>query len=144
MRFFLVALVCLIIGSGQALAGEAPVIRVVKSPTCGCCSAWIKHLEAEGFWVDAQNTDDMTPIKNAAGVPRELRSCHTASVDGYVIEGHVPAADIKRLLAERPDATGLSVPGMPTGSPGMEYGDEKEPYQVMLFGDGEVTVFSNH
>ena len=98
-------------------------ITVYKSPSCGCCKMWIEHLESEGFTVEAFDSDDMTAIKKELSVPRQMSSCHTAKVGGYTIEGHVPAADIRRLLAEQPDADGLAVPGMPVGSPGMEYGD---------------------
>lgn len=126
-------------------AGEAKKVTVQKDPNCGCCGNWIKHLEAAGFQVTAHNNEDMDSVKAAQGVPEALHSCHTALVDGYVIEGHVPAADIVRLLAERPKAHGLSVPGMPMGSPGMEYGDEKDPYDVILFSeDGEQSVFASH
>lgn len=91
-----------------------------------------------------QSLDDLSPVKTRLGVPQELQSCHTAEIDGYVIEGHVPAADIERLLEERPDATGIAVPGMPVGSPGMEYGERKDPYDVILFGGDEQKVYASH
>lgn len=131
-------------------AGEGRKVTVYKSPTCGCCGNWIKHLEAAGFHVTAHDIEDMEQVKDAQSVPENLRSCHTALVDGYVIEGHVPAGDIERLLAERPKAQGpkalgLSVPGMPMGSPGMEFGDERDPYNVILFSeDGKQEVFASH
>ena len=116
-----------------------------KSGVCGCCGDWIDHLEENGFDVTATNSDDMGRIKAEAGLIPGLGSYHTAFVDGYVIEGHVPADDIKRLLAEAPKATGLSVPGMPAGSPGMEMGDRKDHYKVILFNDqGQTRVFNQH
>lgn len=123
---------------------DATEITVYKSPTCGCCSKWIDHLEDNGFSVIKKDLRDTRPIKAAHGVNPRLASCHTAVVDGYVIEGHVPAADIRRLLAERPAVKGLTVPGMPMGSPGME-GPRKDPYNVLTFdGQGKTTVFSQH
>lgn len=115
-------------------------ITVYKSPSCGCCKRWIAHLEDAGFEVEAVDSDDMNAVKQRFGVPRSMTSCHTARVGGYTIEGHVPADEILRLLSDKPDAEGLSVPGMPVGSPGMEVGDRVDPYRVMLFGeDGAAT-----
>lgn len=126
-------------------AGAAQNIHVYKSPTCGCCTDWVKHLEANGFEVDVTETQNLNPIKRDAGLTPALASCHTAFVGDYVIEGHVPASDIQRLIADAPKARGLSVPGMPVGSPGMEMGDRKDPYQVLLFNDqGQTRVFSEH
>ncbi|MEE3170225.1 MAG: DUF411 domain-containing protein [Pseudomonadota bacterium] len=126
-------------------AGAAQSIHVYKSPTCGCCTDWVKHLEDNGFDVKATNTNDMGKIKVDAGLLPGLGSCHTAFVGDYVIEGHVPAQDIRRLLSEAPQATGLSVPGMPAGSPGMEMGDRKDHYKVILFNDaGQTRIFSEH
>lgn len=120
-------------------------IKVYKSPTCGCCDDWIDHLKDNGFQVDITDTNDMTSIKMDAGLKPELASCHTAFVGGYVIEGHVPASDIQRLLQEAPKAHGLAVPGMPIGSPGMEMGDRKDNYQVLLFNEnGQTRVFSEY
>lgn len=120
-------------------------IHVYKSPTCGCCNDWIDHLEDNGFEVTATNTNDMGRIKADAGLIAGMGSCHTAFVGDYVIEGHVPADDIRRLLAESPKATGLSVPGMPVGSPGMEMGDRQDHYKVILFNEqGQTRVFSEH
>jgi hypothetical protein len=125
--------------------GAAQSIHVYKSPTCGCCGDWIDHLEENGFDVTATNSNDMGRIKAEAGLIPGLGSCHTAYVGDYVVEGHVPAEDIKRLLSEAPQATGLSVPGMPAGSPGMEMGNRKDPYKVILFnGEGQTRVFSQH
>lgn len=129
-----------------APAAAAPrAIEVVKTPTCGCCHLWVDHLRAEGFEVTAIDVADVTPVARRLGVPDQLRSCHTASIGGYAIEGHVPAADIRRLLDERPEAAGIAVPGMPIGSPGMEQGGVREPYQTILFTrDGRLSVFASH
>jgi hypothetical protein len=121
-------------------AAERPRVTVHKDPGCGCCTGWVEHLQAAGFPVTAIDTPRMNAVKARLGVPHELAACHTAEVDGYVVEGHVPAAAIDRLLAERPAAKGLAVPGMPVGSPGME-GGEPEIYDVVLFGPGESRVF---
>ncbi|PMR69257.1 DUF411 domain-containing protein [Halomonas heilongjiangensis] len=125
--------------------GEAPQVEMHKDPNCGCCSAWAEHLEAEGFEVRVHETRDMRAVKLEHGVTPELASCHTAVVDGYVIEGHVPAADIRRLLEERPDVAGLAVPGMPHGSPGMETG-RFDDYAVLGWhhDDRTPTVFSDY
>lgn len=123
---------------------EAEVV-VYKSPTCGCCKKWISHLEQNGFKVTAKDMQDVTPVKIKNGLTPPLASCHTALVDGYVIEGHVPAGDIKRLLKERPAVKGLSVPGMPVGSPGMEQGSRKDRYNVVTFNNkGETSIFSSY
>ncbi|MEQ8366727.1 MAG: DUF411 domain-containing protein [Roseicyclus sp.] len=122
-------------------------IEVFKSPTCGCCSAWIEHMSGAGFAVDARDVDQeaLYALKARSGITPELASCHTAFVDGFVVEGHVPAADIERLLAERPDAIGLSVPGMPIGSPGMEMGNQREAFDtVLLLRDGSIEIFERH
>ena len=122
----------------------SPVISVYKSPTCGCCSAWVDHLKENGFEVKSYNSNDMGGIKQRLGVTPELASCHTAMVDGYVLEGHVPARDIKRLLEQRPKVTGLTVPGMPMGSPGME-GDRVDKYDVLTFDKAKNTeVFTRY
>lgn len=126
-------------------SATAATIQVVKSPYCGCCTHWIDYLRASGFEVEVTETEEVAPVAARLGVPEDLRSCHTASIEGYAIEGHVPAEDIRRLLEERPAAAGLSVPGMPIGSPGMEQGDRREPYVVLLFRrDGGRSVFSRH
>lgn len=123
---------------------DSTVVTVYKSPTCGCCTAWADHLRKEGFRVVAIDTSDLEPIKRRHDVPHALGSCHTAVVGDYVIEGHVPVADIRRLLAERPAIRGLAVPGMPQGSPGMETG-VKDSYQVVSFTrDGKTAVFAHH
>ena len=126
-------------------AAAATTIEVVKSPYCGCCNHWVEYLRHEGFEVRVVEAEDVTPAARQLGVPDDLRSCHTASVDGYAVEGHVPADDIRRLLAERPDAAGIAVPGMPIGSPGMEQGDRRDAYETILFGrDGRRQVFARH
>ncbi|NNF59452.1 MAG: DUF411 domain-containing protein [Rhodothermaceae bacterium] len=120
-------------------------MTVYKSPTCGCCSLWGEHLEASGFTVETVDVDDINAVKQEYGIPQELSSCHTGVVDGYIIEGHVPAEDIVRLLDEQPEAAGLAVPGMPLGSPGMEVPDGRvQPYDVYLVTGGETTVFASH
>jgi hypothetical protein len=127
-----------------AIAADLPVVQVYKSPTCSCCSKWVEHLKKNGFTVDVTNVSDVTPIKKANSVPPTLSSCHTALIDGYVIEGHVPVEDIFKLLKERPTVAGIAVPGMPIGSPGME-GRNPQPFKVIAFGtDGETTEFSSH
>ncbi|MEW7988496.1 MAG: DUF411 domain-containing protein [Candidatus Thiodiazotropha sp.] len=122
---------------------EAADVIVYKSPTCGCCSEWVTHLEKNGFNVEVHNRRNMNPIKAKYGVPPRLQSCHTAEVDGYVIEGHVPADDIVRFLREKPAVKGLAVPGMPMGSPGME-GPRSDPYDVLTFEDnGRTRTYSS-
>jgi hypothetical protein len=121
-----------------------PTITVYKDPNCGCCKNWIEHLIKHGYGVDAKDTPDMTQIKSSLGVPGDLRSCHTAVVAGYLIEGHVPAADIDRLLATQPKIKGLAVPGMPMGAPGME-GPTSQHYQVLAFDKtGKTSVFASY
>lgn len=125
----------------------APLVEVWKSPTCGCCQDWIRHLEASGFRTRAFDTGN-AEARARLGMPERLGSCHTARVEGYVLEGHVPATDIKRLLRERPKALGLAVPAMPIGSPGMdgpEYGGRRDPYDVLLVAaDGGTLVYQHY
>lgn len=124
-----------------------PAIHVLKDPDCGCCTAWIEILEHEGFAVttEASTGMDLMRYKIANGIPEEMASCHTARINGYMIEGHVPVADIRRLLDERPDAVGLAVPGMPYGSPGMGPESEREAYDVFLIRrDGAAGRFSRY
>ena len=123
---------------------QATTIAVIKDPDCGCCTEWVAHLRESGFIVEVTDTREQPAISAKLGVPEELRGCHSATVEGYVIEGHVPAADIARLLAEKPAARGLAVPGMPIGSPGMEQGGRKQPYVTVLFGDSGASVFARH
>lgn len=118
-------------------AVAAPTVEVWKQRACGCCKAWMRHVEAAGFPVTAHEVEDVAPIRAAAGVPQELAACHTAKIEGYIVEGHVPAEAIRRLLAERPAVRGIAVPGMPLGAPGMAVaGEPAEPYDVLAFGPG--------
>jgi hypothetical protein len=138
-RSTLFAAICCLLPSGALHAAEEPAIMVHKDPTCGCCSGWVLHLQKAGFVIKVLETRDIDAVKTRLGVPKDLAACHTAEISGYVIEGHVPAAALKRFLAEKPNAAGLAVPGMPIGSPGME-GGSPGPYQVVLFGpDGRRT-----
>lgn len=122
-----------------------PAVTVYKTASCGCCVGWVEHLQAAGFQTQVHDVADLAAVKGQLGVPPALGSCHTATVGGYVIEGHVPAADIARLLAQRPAGKGLAVPGMPVGSPGMEQGEQVDPYQVLLWGEGGAPrVFAEH
>ncbi len=143
-----------VLASGSAFAftsrgafGAASMqIKVYKDLSCGCCSNWVKHVRANGFVAQVQSATNLDSIKRSFGVPDALRSCHTAIVAGYVLEGHVPAREIKRLLLERPKARGLAVPGMPVGAPGMEVaGQPAGPYEVMLFNnDGTYKSFASY
>lgn len=120
--------------------GNGETIVVYRSPTCGCCKAWEDHMRAAGYTVESREMMDVSPVKNDNGVPAPLRSCHTAVVEGYVFEGHVPAEDVARVLADRPEIDGLAVPGMPPGSPGMDVpGREDEPFEVFSFRDGAAS-----
>lgn len=136
--------VATVAGRTVSIVHAAPVLDVYKSPYCGCCGAWVEHMRGASFQVRVTETEDLDPIKARLGVPPDLRSCHTAVIDGYVIEGHVPARDVTRLLADRPTAIGLAVPGMPIGSPGMEQGGQRDPYQVMLFSSSGRSVFARY
>ncbi|MDP2693484.1 MAG: DUF411 domain-containing protein [Gallionella sp.] len=127
-------------GSGQAL----PVVEVYKSAQCGCCKAWAEHLQKNGFTVILHDVGDVPAARKKLGMPSQYGSCHTAKAGQYLVEGHVPAADIKRLFKERPKAIGLAVPSMPPGSPGME-SDHPVPYETLLIGkDGKASVYAQH
>lgn len=132
----------------QAQKAAPPTVEVYKSPTCGCCSQWVEHLRAAGFTVRSTDLPDaaLDQLKDKSAVPAQARSCHTALVGGYAIEGHVPAADVKRLLAEKPAVAGIAVPGMPLGSPGMEVaGTKPQPFDVVSFDkQGATRVFATH
>ena len=144
----------LLVIAGLALAGSVALsaspadrqtaqMTVYKTPTCGCCAKWVDHMKAAGFKVQVQDMDDLTEIKQASGVPVKIRTCHTAVVGNYVVEGHVPADLVQKMLTEKPKMTGIAVPGMPIGSPGMESGTEKSPYDVVLFDKtGKTTVYA--
>ena len=130
-----------IISAGNA--SSTPKIAVFKDPSCGCCGAWVDHLRAAGFAVEVVETRNLDAVKTRLGVPENLAACHTAEIGGYVIEGHVPATAIRRLLDEKPGAVGLAVPGMPVGSPGMEVaGSAPDTYEVILFGKGSQQQFA--
>lgn len=135
-----------LLGVAFSASAAGPHVIVHKDPYCGCCNAWIEHLREAGFQVEARNESDMGVVKARAGVPRGKRSCHTAMVGGYFIEGHVPAGDVKRLLQEKPEARGLVLPGMPMGSPGMEMPDGRtQPYTVELVAnDGSTRPYAQH
>lgn len=123
-----------------------PTVLVHRNPDCSCCAKWMAYLREAGFKVEERASVDHDPIKQRLGVPADKKACHTAEVGGYFIEGHVPADDIKRLLAERPDAKGLAVPGMPPGSPGMDVPPgQEQPFDVLLIGsDGSISTYSHH
>jgi hypothetical protein len=139
------ALLATVILASQQRPG-APLVEVFKTPTCGCCSQWVDHLRKNGFTVRTTDLNDLTEIKKSRGVPDQVQSCHTAVVDGYVVEGHVPAADVHRLLKEKPAIAGIAVGGMPVGSPGMEYpGAKPQPYNVVAFDKtGATHVYAKH
>lgn len=128
----------------MASPSAAAAMTVARTPSCGCCGAWIEAMRAAGITIHDEMIDDLAPLKARLGVPADLQSCHTAVIDGYVIEGHVPAEDILRLLTERPNAIGLAVAGMPIGSPGMEQGGTTEPFETILFGREGQSVFARH
>lgn len=130
---------------GTEVNPTAHELTVFRSPLCGCCGQWIEHMRVAGFTVKDTLVADLAAVKEDHGITSDLASCHTTLVNGYVVEGHVPAADVQRLLTEQPDVVGIAVPGMPIGSPGMEVGDQTEPYTVLAFtADGEPTVFAEH
>lgn len=126
--------------------GEITLMKVFRSPSCGCCEGWIANMKENGFVVRVEDAPEMTVVKNQYKVPLTLQSCHTATVDGYIIEGHVPMTEIKRLLHERPDVAGLAVPGMPIGSPGMEQpGTADQAYDVLTFDrNGNTAVYASY
>jgi len=133
--------------AGAAVQRPAAVgptrITVYKTPTCGCCAKWVDHMKAAGFAPTVHDLPELSAIKAKHGIPANLQSCHTALVDGYVVEGHVPADVVQKLLKERPKVAGIAVPGMPMGSPGMEQGDLKDPYDVLTFdASGNTKVFA--
>lgn len=129
-----------------AAAAPTPQLTVYKTPWCGCCSGWVDHMRASGFAaIRIVEQEDLAPVRRRFGIPDRYASCHTGVVSGYALEGHVPASDVRKLLAQRPNAAGLAVPGMPLGSPGMEAGDRKEPFETMLvLKDGTSRVFTRH
>jgi hypothetical protein len=131
--------ILLAIPAAASLApGAAPQVNVFKTRTCGCCGKWVEHMKANGFEVNVQEVPSTAEYRQKYGVPQNLQSCHTATVNGYVLEGHVPAREVRRLLKTRPKAKGLAVPGMPAGSPGME-GSRSDAYSVILFDEAGRT-----
>lgn len=152
MKSIKILMVCVLLSLSFSIKAEGPVktvepivIEVYRSPSCGCCSKWIAHLKENQFDVKDHVTNDVQVIKDKYGVPEKMASCHTALVNGYVVEGHVPAADIKKLLKLKPAVIGISVPGMPSGTPGMEMGGKKDPYQVVSFDEEKkYEVFSSY
>jgi hypothetical protein len=145
-REFLTLLTVALAGSPLIAWAEktGPAVQVYKSATCGCCSKWVDHLRAAGFTVEATNVADINLYKQKHGVPPQLASCHTALVDGYVIEGHVPADDVIKLLRERPEIMGIAVPGMPMGSPGMETPNPQYFETIAFNSAGPAAVFAVH
>lgn len=149
-KFAVILLGTLLLGGGAVAApaqGQSRSLQVYKDPTCGCCTNWVEHLRKAGFTATVTSSDDMAAVKDARKVPKQARSCHTAIVNGYVVEGHVPAADVQRLLKTRPaGVVGLAVPGMPVGSPGMEVaGGRVQAFDVLAFDkDGRTSVFTSH
>ena len=139
------ALVALAALPAWAATAPAPKVVVYKTPTCGCCGAWATHMRAAGFVVDVVEVKDAGVERKRLGMPAQFGSCHTASIGGYAIEGHVPAAEVKRLLANKPKAFGLAVPGMPLSSPGMDVPGRKDPYQVLLINpSGQSSIYANY
>lgn len=130
----------------RALAGGQPnQITVWKTPSCGCCHEWVAHLRKSGFEVVTHDVDDTAPVRQKFGLPAKFGSCHTARLGNYVLEGHVPAQELRRLLREQPKALGLAVPGMPMGSPGMEMGDTRDAYNVLLvMADGSSRIYQSY
>lgn len=144
MKPIRIALALVLLSAATAFAQSAPKVEVFKSASCGCCGAWVEHMRQHGFQVIAHDVVDVPAEREKLGMPDRLGSCHSAKVGGYVIEGHVPAADIRRLLKEKPKALGLAVPSMPPGSPGME-GPRAIPYDTLLVArDGTTRVFASH
>jgi hypothetical protein len=140
-----VAIAAVLLTPTAEAASAAPEITVYRDPSCSCCGGWIDYLAAQGFQPTNIPTPNVDALKQQYGVPEDLTSCHTAIVNGYVIEGHVPVDDIKRLLAEQPNVAGITVPGMPVGTPGMESGDEREPFTVFSFDQqGNTEIFNQY
>lgn len=162
MRYINLAIACIAIGLAgcadsqqssvsslqpiaSASAATQPEMVVYKNASCGCCKVWVEHMRKNGFLAKVNDVDNMNPVKERVGVPHGMGSCHTAEVGGYFIEGHVPAEQVLKLLKEKPKAKGLTVPGMPIGSPGMEQGDTKQPYEVhLVHEDGSTSVYAKY
>ena len=143
-RRIVVKFAALSVIASPLVPAAAPSMTVYKTPTCGCCGKWVEHMKANGFQVIVRDVPSTAAFRRKQGIPDRLQSCHTAVVSGYTIEGHVPAADVKRLLSEKPKAVGIVVPGMPMGSPGME-GARSDSYSVILLGEnGSETVYQRY
>lgn len=139
------ALGALLVMAGVPIQAADLTVQVYKTPTCGCCGNWVEHMRTNGFKVEVTEVPDTAEYRRKYGVPEELRSCHTAVVDGYALEGHVPADDVQKLLKTRPKARGIAVPGMPMGSPGMEAGGRRQAFQVLLFNaNGVLSQFNKY
>ena len=145
MRFQLRSLVFIaLMGSAPVWAQKLPVVEVYKSPTCGCCGKWIEHMQKSGFKVETHDVDNIPASRKKLGMPDKYGSCHTSKIGNYVVEGHVPAQDIKRLLKEKPKALGLAIPSMPPGVPGMDI-PNSPPYETLLVqADGSTRVYAKH
>ena len=144
MKPIRIALALVLLSAATAFAQGAPKVEVFKSASCGCCGAWVEHMRQNGFHVTTHDVADVSAQRRKLGMPDRLGSCHSAKVGGYAIEGHVPAADIRRLLKEKPNALGLAVPSMPPGSPGME-SSRPIPYDTLLVArDGTTRVYASH
>jgi hypothetical protein len=144
-RDFLLGVGVLPLATTQLATAATPQVLVYKTPSCACCSGWVEHMKAAGFAVTAKDVPDTAPERKRLGMPDKFAACHTASVDGYVVEGHVPAAEVRRLLAAKPAAVGLAVLGMPLGSPGMEVEDRLDAYEVLLVDRlGQASVFARY
>lgn len=145
-RQFISQLTALIVAGPLAARAEqaGPLVQVYKSPTCGCCSKWADHMRAAGFTVEATNVPDVNPYKREFGVPPQLASCHTAIVEDYIVEGHVPADDVIKMLRQKPAIKGIAVPGMPMGSPGMESPNPERFETIAFTADGLTSVFAVH
>ena len=148
MKTILLAVAFSLLAASTSFASEdglAKDIMVYKNPTCGCCTKWVRYLESHGYNVTIEETRDLFEVKQRLGIPEKLAACHTAVIDGYVVEGHITHRDIRRLLSLGPDVKGIAVPGMPVGTPGMEMGDTVEPYNVVSFDQqGNMKIFVKH
>ena len=144
MRTTALALSFVLVAALTPMAQVATPITVYKTPTCGCCGKWIDHMRQSGFAPKVTDLPNLSMVKQSAGVPENLQSCHTSMIGGYAVEGHVPADVVRQLLKEKPAVAGIAVPGMPLGSPGMEQGPQKDKYNVVAFGkDGSQKVYAS-
>ena len=139
-----VTVLILVLSSPLAIAQKMPLVEVWKSDSCGCCTEWVKHMQKNGFATKIHRVEDNSPVRRALGMPDRMASCHTAKVEGYVIEGHVPASDVRKLLAEKPKARGLAAPGMPQGSPGMDIPNSPPFHTYLVRSDGATQIYAKH